>query len=233
MSKPDIVDKYFDDVVKKASQLASEELGAQYLAEFDDGEVVEFSEEYKAKKAELFRQYRKKETVKKVLKVSKRIAVILLCIFVIGSSVTIFTVEALRIRIFNMVIEIFETYSKVNYREDNKGYSFSNDDIILGYVPEGFEIENTNKDNGRVFLRFSKDDKSFNISVIAYDPDWDNQIDTETKKSIDIEINGCAGTYVSDNDNIILTWHDNNYIYKLLGNIEKNDIIKIAENVKK
>ena len=46
-------------------------------------------------------------------------------------------------------------------------------------------------------------------------------------------VNGREAFY-SSNDNVnILVWHDEEFVYKLSGKIEENEMVKIAENIKK
>jgi len=232
MSKEELMENLFDELINEASVKASEKLGEQYLAEYDDGVEVEFSEEYKAGKAKMLKEYNRKTAIKKSLKISSRIAIIVLCISILSGGIAVVSVDALRIKVFNMVIEIFHTYSKMNSNK-NEGYRFSNDDITLEYVPNGFEIETNTKFDDRISLRFSENDRFFNVSVIIYEEDGDNNINTQETEIIEIDINGYDGSFISNNGINILTWHDDDYTYKFSGNMERNELKKIAENARK
>ena len=60
----------------------------------------------------------------------------------------------------------------------------------------------------------------------------DFTIDTEGGVKEDVIINKYSATYTS-NDNVnTLIWHDEKNAYHLYGNIEKDELIKIAENIK-
>ena len=232
MSRNDMMDKLLDEVIKEAAIQASEEMGARYAAEYDDGEDVEFSEEYKAKKAKLLNQYNKELFRKKLLRNSKRIAIIIIG-FLIVSGITIFSVEAFRVRFLNMIIDTKQTHSKINFTEN--GDVLKEGDITLDYIPENFKFEKSNSNEDMVFLRFSDNNNFFSIMITEYDPEfeWDNGFNTEDIQHNQIEIKGNLGAYVSRDNLNTLTWHDSNYVYTLSGNIEKNEVIKIAENVKK
>ena len=232
MSREELMENLFDELINEASVKASEKLGEQYLAEYDDGVEVEFSEEYKAGKAKMLKEYNRKTAIKKSLKISSRIAIILLCISILSGGIAVVSVDALRIKVFNMVIEIFHTYSKMN-TDKNGGYRFSNEYITLEYVPNGFESAETTIFDEMISLQFSENDKFFNVSVITYEEAGDNNINTEESEFIEIEINGYDGSYISKDGINAITWHDDNYTYRILSNIEKNELLKIAKNVKK
>ena len=232
MKNDELMEKLLDDVIKEAAIQVAEELGEEY-AELENDIDFDVPESHDAKIAEIIKTERKKSFRIKLLKNSRRIAIILIGFIIVASSITIFSVEALRIRFLNMFIDTKQTHSKINFNENRKGDSFSTDDIYLGYIPEGFELKNNKSENENIVLKFTKDDEFFEIHLLKYKNDSNNGINTENVGVVVIEINGHEGAYIVKDGTNILTWHDDNYIYKLVGNMGQNELLKIAENVKK
>lgn len=107
------------------------------------------------------------------------------------------------------------------------------DEITVGYIPEGFELES--KDNSSkhsIYKYMSVNNMSFTIYKAA--SSGEIYFDTETYDSETIYINNITYTYSentsSDNKNIVWIVHD--YLYRVDGNLTKDEMFKIAESVK-
>lgn len=85
----------------------------------------------------------------------------------------------------------------------------------------------------RMFRVYENGDKHFSISI---GPASGNlSFDTEGAIVSDVEINGKKGI-LSDmsqtvKNTIILIFYDDTYCYDIIGNISKEEILKIAENI--
>ena len=221
----DIFDKMLDEYLDEAAKNAA---GASYGEEND--EDVEFSQMHEAKMERFFAAQRKKQSAKKYRRILKAAACVLLAVAV-GSGVTIFSVDALRTRFLNFVFVPSKPNTDYNFG-DYAQNRYSDSDITLNYIPEGFKLADKVKSSESIDLLFKNDEKSyfyFNVNDITVQ----SSIDTENATVENITVNGYDGVYIS-NDNInALVWHDNRYSYDIIGNISKENIIKIAKNLKK
>lgn len=100
-------------------------------------------------------------------------------------------------------------------------------------VPEGFETEdafmsdifcNTVYRNNSEYIYFSQNVKS----------GFDVNVNTEGRTMEYIEINGCDGFIVDIGiDEAYILWDNGEYVFEMLGNIGKSELISVAETVQK
>lgn len=100
-------------------------------------------------------------------------------------------------------------------------------------VPEGFETEdafmsdifcNTVYRNNSEYIYFSQNVKS----------GFDVNVNTEDRTMEYIEINGCDGFIVDIGiDEAYILWDNGEYVFEMLGNIGKSELISVAETVQK
>ena len=62
---------------------------------------------------------------------------------------------------------------------------------------------------------------------------FESQIDTEGATIIEIDINGNEGMLIEKDKQFILIWNDNERIFRIQSNLDRNTIIKIANNLEK
>lgn len=219
-------DKTTEDILTCAAVLADRDIGEKLVE--PDEEIV-FSKEHEDKMKKLFRKERQKQSMKVFSKYAKRAACILLVI-VIGSGVAICSVEAWRIKFLNFVLEIGQPNTDFNF-SDNGGLSYSDDEITLEYIPMGFEMTKNYSTRQRVFLVFTSGEKYF--QMIISDLDSNSSIDTEDGATEKLYVNGNEAIYTTNKNINALIWHNNELTFSVAGNIAREEIIKIAENIKK
>lgn len=107
------------------------------------------------------------------------------------------------------------------------------DEITVGYIPEGFELESKDTSSKIMIYKYaSPNDSIFTIYKTASSTEI--YFDTETNDSEVVYIDNIAYTYsentLSNNKSVV--WIDNDYIYKINGQISKEELLKIAETIK-
>lgn len=221
----DIFDKMLDEYLDEAAKNAA---GASYGDENDAD--VEFSQMHEAKMERFFAAQRKKQSAKKYRRILKAAACVLLAVAV-GSGVTIFSVDALRTRFLNFVFDPSKPNTDYNFSDYAQNRYFDSD-ITLNYIPEGFKLADKVKSTYSTNLKFMSDSNMY-FQISATDIDVNSNIDTENATIEAITINGYDGVYISKDNINVIVWHDNRYSYTVVGNISKENIIKIAKNLKK
>lgn len=100
------------------------------------------------------------------------------------------------------------------------------DGITVGYVPNGFVL--TEEDE---FVKiYEKDKQLFTITKLPLDASI--SFDTEEYSSESIEINGVEGVYYRvDAQFSGIIFNNGEYIFAVDGNIPKEELVKIAQNV--
>lgn len=222
------LDALLDVLIEEVAKESAESIGQSY-PEPEHQHV--FSKRHEANMRKIFRKERNKLLFKKVTKYLQRAALFILVLTII-SGATIFSVQACRVKFLNFITEITQIDTNINFMDKNsKGDSYSNDYITLDYIPDGFKLESSTGDNRQLVLVFKKADKGFRITINEVDSSL--SIDTEKADIRKFMINGNEAMYSTNNNINILVWHDENFVYRLSGNLEEKELIKIAEKIKK
>ena len=128
-------------------------------------------------------------------------------------------------------IDNFNIASRYQMTKNNK--NSVPDEITVGYIPEGFELEDTQPSSKGILYAYSSLSNS-KFTITKFTSAIEIYFDTETNDSEIIYMNNVAYTYsentLSNNKNIV--WIDNDYIYRVDGNLSKDEMFKIAESIK-
>ncbi|MBQ8526014.1 MAG: DUF4367 domain-containing protein [Clostridia bacterium] len=220
-----ILDNAFEEMLSAAAFEACREEAAKIPVPADK---VDFSPEHKQKMSKLFAQYKRREMLKKLAKASKYAACILLA-FVTVSAVTVFSVDAWRTRVLNYIYDPSAPGTEFHF-DDKGGKYFSEDGLILNYVPSGFHLEKDFSDNVNIRLHFEDDANNY-FTIVTHGLDSNIGLDTEDSVVEEIIINGNKAIRVTnDRDNLIM-WYDDNFAYVTNGNISHKELEKIVKNV--
>src|SRR6056297_21110 len=171
--------------------------------------------------------------IKNIKKQSKKAAIILL-IIIAGISTLIFTVEAIRVRVFNFFIERNERYTEIRIEEENniKTPELDWENYYQPtYMPEGYYFE-SEEDGGLIKMLNYSDGKN-QIIITQTNNSAGIQIDTEDATTEKININGNEGFLIIKEDRSMIFWHNEERSFTITGNIKKEEIIKIAESIEK
>lgn len=145
---------------------------------------------------------------------------------ILALTVTAFAIPATR----NYIIEKFDKYSTIIFSSDGKSENIGT--LEVGYIPEGFELAVTETlefsmskyyvNNNKYFINIQKNPSSAEIGF-----------DTEICKYEEIVINDKTYVYyISSNKVLGLIWNNDGYTYKITTNLDFDETIKIAENIK-
>jgi hypothetical protein len=215
---------YVDSIVDELEE-KNEEIKNRNFPKKLDTWVEEYirKEEKKEKKTKL---------IKNIKKQSKRAAIILL-IIIAGISTLIFTVEAIRVRVFNYFIERNERYTEIRVEEneiETPELDWENY-YQPTYMTEGYYFE-SEEDGGLIKILNYSDGKN-QIIITQTNNSAGIQIDTEDAKTEKININGNEGFLTIKEGRSMIFWHNEEKSFTITGNIKKEEIIKIAESIEK
>lgn len=219
------IDNAFEALLEQAVKKSGESFGKSY----PKPKPHEFSEKFNKDMDRFFKKQKNRLLIKKIKKYSQRAAVIIL-IFGVLSGIAVFSVQAWRVKFLNFIMEITHTDTTINFDENSKGDTFSNEDVTLGYVPEGFKLEKSESRGNGLFLVFTNNDKDFRLKINSVSGSL--SIDTENADIQKLKINGMDALYSSNNNINIIVWQNDELTYSLSSNLDKDEIIRIVENVK-
>lgn len=142
------------------------------------------------------------------------------------------SVSASRQKIIEFIETIFPKYTQVELSEESAPTPETIETAYtLGYVPDGYELEQYNQDEVSVFAIWKNnngDEIVFSQNLLDSNISIDNEHEYETA-----ELNGYT-SYICGDDNLCsITWNDENYRYVLATPSEfKDELIKMVENLR-
>lgn len=173
--------------------------------------------------------YGKQEKTKH--KLSKgTIKVLLIAAVLLAFATTVFAVPASR----EYIIEKFFNHSSYNVKKIDEFNSV--EPFETNYIPDGFAVTDEYKSNYFYSLIYINKELHFCIEKHAINTYVD--FDTEKYDCENISINGIdALFYISENlisENLEkgIIFNDREFIFIISGNIEKDELVKIAQNLK-
>lgn len=186
------------------------------------------------------RAFRKRqiiETSKRTYRTLNRAAIFIVAGF-IALGTTAMAVEPVRVEVLNFLIGVQKEYTSLRLDAD-KGKNIVGDNLILSwtdgyvptYVPEGYKIVNiTNRDNMKSIL--FENNESRKIDYSEYSANAGVNIDTEDADTEKVEVNGYDALIVKKDGVLSIAWSDGQRIFIIYSQLERNDLIQVAQNVK-
>ena len=164
---------------------------------------------------------------------SKRVA-IFIAIALVGIFVTTMSVEAFRIKLFNIVTEVTDKYTKVCIVETENSLESQIDwDSYYApeYIPEGYTFSNS-EHFGEIKIIFYSDTsgKEIQFSQTPVNPEY--QIDTEDAVVTEVIVNAEKGILVEKEGLLTLIWTTGEKTFHIIGEIKRDEIIKMAGSLK-
>lgn len=153
----------------------------------------------------------------KIMLVAAVLFALLLSAFVIPSS-------------REFIIDKFDIASRYQLTTENNNSVTA--EISVGYIPDGFKL--TNKDIlVKHILYFYTSTNGQVVKIHKYSSSTEIDFDTESGESETIIINNITFTIFTDENNFSnIIWTECDHIYKVEGNIAKDELIKVAQSTK-
>lgn len=177
-----------------------------------------FSKKHNEKMAELFYQ-EPKENKHKLSKKTIRILLIAAILLALTAT-TVFAIPASR----KAVIENFLNHSEYEVLDKSKAKPVKS--LTVNYVPEGF----IKVDEDFNYQYYENGERNFFVEKCMINAGIG--FDTETYDSENIEINERDAVFFGSKNNVNgIIFNDGNYIYKIDGHLDKEELVKIAQNI--
>lgn len=156
----------------------------------------------------------------KKIKLSKgTIKVLLIAAVLLAIATTTFAIPQSR----EYIVDKFSNHSEYNVVDKKKSKRVKS--LNVKYIPAGFEkVEDYD-----FLVQYEKGDRNFVVDKLELSGSVG--FDTEHYETENIKINGIDAVYYRSNNNGKgIIFNDGNYIYIISGNIEKDELVKIAQN---
>lgn len=186
-----------------------------------------------------FRQKLKEIKIKRnsyriFMSIVKRVAVFILVFLLSFSAVLVVNAEA-REKVFDWIIEKFPKFSIFTSEDiDENKESVELAAFTINYIPDGFELVDINE--GRKMLIYNylgNNNQKFEIKLFTSSGEGKAYYDTEGVEVKEIMLKGSQGyTWQTDEMNYLI-WHQDGIECHIVGNLNKDEILKVAENILK
>lgn len=242
LSKKEIQEEYEDLVFRKVMAIYVENESKQILTEIEE-EKKNSSAPVDTKAIEkLYDKKERRENLSILWKYSKKVVsfaamIVFVAIVSLSSAVIAFADvrEAVTDIIYHLVFAENERYTRVEIGEptgfiDAEIYDWENA-YGLTYVPDGFKLSGVYKYTGQSIIDYGKENEYFSF-LQAQEASAD--VDTENAQIVErIVINNSEGLLVVKNSLTTVVWSEGNIYMTIIGNASTEEIINIAENIKK
>ncbi len=240
MNKNELKNKIFDEILIYASEQSALNIIKDLPEEQDLKETIVPSLQFEINMKKLIKNHKRKEKYKKLLNISKRVAIILM-IFILISTITIMSVEAFRIKFFNIITEWHEEYTRFRFQGQSTNLDKNqlseitqkNNGLIYTptYIPEGYELLNMQEAGELYRINYTKEDEKITFIQSQIDK-TDTAMDTEGADLIKIVILGNEGYFIERDEINSLIWQNNEKVFTIHGALKQEELIKIAESIK-
>lgn len=166
--------------------------------------------------------------------IAKRVAVFILVSILSFSAILAVNAEA-RENVFGWVVETFPKFSIFTPKiEDEDSKSVDLTSIKVNYIPEGFKLVDIHE--GRKMLIYNylaENDQEFTVKLFDPSGEGKSYYDTENSEIEEIIFKGSqAFTWRTDKITYLI-WNQDGIECHISGSLNKDEILKIAENVSK
>lgn len=161
-----------------------------------------------------------------------RVAVSLFVLLVSLITLT-FSVDALRVKVYNFLLTDHNEYSSVRIEEAAEGVTIDWEQYYFpDYIPEGFYIESAKENKDTKMISFVNSENDYILFIQSLNGS-DFNIDTEDGSSRELFIGKRKGVLVDKNGEHILIWNNEECSFYIKSDLEAEKLIYIAESLKK
>jgi hypothetical protein len=238
-----LYEEYEESLFKLVMHDVAEKEGRLFLEEKDklknDPEYLPSQAEVQKFSRQLDAQLRKPKVYarrRRIWQALNKVAIAILIVLVILGA-TVVTVEAVRVRAMNFLMDIQQEYTSFQLKDNSgsEGGSVTIDwhqSYIPTYIPDGYEISTARKEERSRIIEF-QNPQGESITYMELMQGSKPHLDTENASDLDtVSINGREGTLVAKGSSVTLIWAMNDSMFIVRGQIDKNTAVKMAEGVK-
>ena len=215
--------------MKEACKLALEEAVKEY-----DSTQISYKPKYSnVTRKKLVGIQIKSSPAQVFLFAAKQVAIFVLILIMAFSSVLAVNVKA-RTKFLNWVIETFPQFSVFQSKSVTENSALELIDLTIHYMPNGFKLEDTQESNEMLIYHYLNGaGMKITIRFLKSDNNISSYYNTE---NVDVEefVLNDTQAYLWQKDNVTsLVWSQDDVECHVAGNVKKDEIIKIAENITK
>ena len=221
-----------NDIIKRAFIEAFDREFSDIPTDDEIAKTHEFSKKFESKMKKL-RKRAKHKYVYIFNKPIRRAAVIVACILIMFTASL--SIEAVRTPVIDFCVTVYEKFTSIFFVSDDGSelvYPMEIETLYTpAYIPDGYSLIEEENDAGTRELIYANADGD-EICFQQYILTSNITIDAEEIIIEDIFIHTFEGIFHSKNGVNHILWHDNQYSYLIIGKIDKDVILNMAESIK-
>ena len=227
------LDKMYENMIEEAAMMY---LKTEKVSKTKN---VKFSEVHEQKMKKLFRKVKNEERIKNINKVTKKVAVILVCTLAITCGL-ITSVKAWRKEIVKFIMKNNDdNYMSIKFGEEQEESGdieetnqYKTDEIHFMYLPEGFEVSelDLNQFSEGVFFRNNNGD--YIITLREYISEFLKDADIEKTCSEKIKTKDKEIFKIVKEERTSFVWYGEKYAYEVYSSLGEEEILKVIKNIK-
>lgn len=194
--------------------------------------VHQFSPEFERKMEKLLRHEHRPHRIL-LHSTGKRVAVLAAVIALLAASML--SVGAVRESIVSFFTEVYEEFTAIIFDQpEEMGRTYeadSIDAIEVTYIPEGFELISESKNDVESRMEYVDDCGNRIIIRQTLNRNTQKTIDTEDVESEEVVVKKYRGIYFENKGFGTLIWDDSKQSFEIAGNVERDEIFKVAESI--
>jgi len=240
-AKSQAEEKMLEVLCEYAATCHVNDILAEYPVEDDSDPEFKLPIEFERKIKKNIVKYVRKEKFNKIRNATVELLPktgIFLLILLGSFTIMVASVQALRVKALNIILNIENQYTRIQTKDKNNSYAKLVDKQVLqdwsgyvpNYVPHGFIIDKT-KENGIVNVIYYKNEQGHTIEFTQYiTSNTDLRIDTEGAKVQNILIHSNDALLSEEQEIVSIVWKVD-YLFSLIGEADKEEMIKMAESI--
>ncbi|MCM1060989.1 MAG: DUF4367 domain-containing protein [Eubacterium sp.] len=230
----ELKEKIFDVILAEALKECLDEKLKEYDELVANSPPHEFSPEFEKKMKKIKNSIGREDRIKKYKRIAVRSIVSVAAAFGLIFGVLL-TQPEVSAAVQNVIRTVFNQYDKYDYVGEELTVDNFNNNIRLGYVPDGYYLSKGDYSPAVVSLEYL--DENENKIMFDYGiADGSSSIyDNEHNSYSNFTINGIEYHYYESNDKDfynMLVWYKDGYSFGIFAHLSKKELVKIAENVK-
>ncbi|MCQ4726253.1 DUF4367 domain-containing protein [Anaerotignum faecicola] len=236
MSEINKDDDMFEEMLAKALGEYVEKCGEKYENELNAIPQPEYSKGFEKKIKKIIKENSISKGVWYKNRTVKFAAVISLIL--IFNIQFISSIDADKFRFITKYFIEDNDSTKISFGENTLNYNF--EEIPVGwdyislpqYMPPGYKVDKYSIDDNVIYIYY-KNGADTVIFMQSRNIESGVNIDNENSKIKTVSVNGKEAYIVENGERNILVWDDERYLYSLLGGLDRDELVKAAESLKR
>lgn len=182
-----------------------------------------------------------KKAAQRLFPIGYKKVVSVLSLLIIIFLTSFFSVEAVRVKVLNMFIQVEREYTEIRLGQDsqqNEDYHIQIDwdnAYVPTKTPKGYSITKVTNNETLKIIKYENEDKDFILFQQNNEHSSANVDTEESDEVIHMTIQGEAGLVIRKKDLITVVWQNKTRLFLIMGkspSVSKEELIEMAESVK-